>query len=475
MADRKSLQEKMLQLSRSRELFEQAKSYSFEYLDNVEKRNVFPTDPAQQDLKFFDESLPENSTDPSEMLHMLHQYGSPATVTHTGGRYFGFVIGGVLPPVMAAKWLIDTWDQNSVLYVTSPISSKLEAVSERWLVELLDLPIDTAAGFVSGSSVATMSGLITGRNELLKRSGWDVNSKGLFDAPPIRVILGAEAHSSVSKALSMIGLGKDRVELVPVDEQGRMNASKVPLLDSNSLVILQAGNVNSGSFDPIDEICDKANQANAWVHIDGAFGLWAAASKSKQYLTQGIEKADSWSVDAHKTLNTPYDGGVILCRHREAMASAMQSVGSYILYSENRDGMLYTPEMSRRNRAAEIWATLKVIGRNGVEELVDGLCERSKQFEGLMKENGFQILNEVVFNQILVTCNSAEETSATLRNLQQSGEAWCGGATWHNQNVIRVSVSSWATTEEDIEQTVSAFVIAREESRRKSLVSNFSK
>ncbi len=465
MAERNTLQKNMLLMSHKRDIFEQAKSYSYDYMDSASERNVYPTENALMNLKHFDEPLPENPGDPSEMLRMLHEFGSPATVTHTGGRYFGFVIGGVFPPSMAAKWLIDVWDQNSVLYVTSPISSKLEAVSERWLVELLQLPTETAAGFVSGSSIATMCGLIIGRNELIKRSGWDVNSQGLFGAPPIRVILGAEAHSSVFKALSMIGLGKDRVELVPVDEQGRMIASKVPPLDNNSLVILQAGNVNSGSFDPVDEVCILAQKANAWVHVDGAFGLWAAVSRSKKYLTKGIEKADSWSLDAHKTLNTPYDGGIILCKHRESMASAMQSVGSYILYSENRDGMLYTPEMSRRNRAAEIWTTLKVIGRNGVEELVDGLCDRSKQFEALMTENGFQVLNEVVFNQILVTCDSADETSATLRNLQQSGEAWCGGAMWHNNSVIRVSVSSWATTEKDIERTVSAFVKAREEAR----------
>jgi glutamate/tyrosine decarboxylase-like PLP-dependent enzyme len=236
--------------------------------------------------------------------------------------------------------------------------------------------------------MATLCGLAAGRHELLKRAGWDVNAQGLFGAPPIRVVLGAEAHSSVFKVLSLLGLGRERVELVPVDEQGRMIAAAVPELDSNTLLILQAGNVNSGSFDPLDEICERANAAGAWVHVDGAFGLWAAASASKRHLTRGAEKADSWSVDGHKTLNTPYDSGIIFCKHPEALVAAMQNIGSYIVYGEQRDGMLYTPEMSRRGRAVELWATLKTIGKSGVEELVDGLCERAAQFAALMQANG---------------------------------------------------------------------------------------
>ena len=432
-------------------------------MDGVFARNVFPTEDALAKLTAFDEPLPHMPGDPAGMLHMLHEYGSPATVTHTGGRYFGLVVGGVFPPVMAAKWLADVWDQLSTLYVTSPVLSKLETICEKWLIELLGLPDDCVAGFVSGTSMATLCGLAAGRHELLKRSGWDVNSQGLFGAPPLRVVVGAEAHGTVFKALALLGLGKERVEMVPVDNQGRMITAKVPDLDSNTLVILQAGNVNSGAFDPLDEICDRAKAARAWVHVDGAFGLWAAASKHKQYLTRGMEKADSWSVDGHKTLNTPYDSGIVLCRHREALASAMQATGSYILYGENRDGMLYTPEMSRRGRAIELWATLKILGESGVEELVDGLCVRAQQFAKQMNEQGFHILNDVVFNQVLITCSNPEQTAATLKVLQQSGECWCGSATWHDTPVIRVSVCSWATTEEDIHRTVTAFVKAREE------------
>jgi glutamate/tyrosine decarboxylase-like PLP-dependent enzyme len=459
------LQKNMYLLAQQRDLFEQAKSYAFEYMDGVFDRNVFPNSAALAGLNSFDEPLPLAPGDPADMLRMLHEYGSPATVAHTGGRYFGLVVGSVFPPVMAAKWLADVWDQISTLYVTSPVLSKLEAICEKWLVELLGLPNECVAGFVSGTSMATLCGLAAGRHEILKRAGWDVNSQGLFGAPPLRVVVGAEAHGTVFKALALLGLGKDRVELVPVDTQGRMLAAEVPELDGNTLVILQAGNVNSGSFDPLDEICDRAHAAGAWVHVDGAFGLWAAASRDKQYLTRGAEKADSWSLDGHKTLNTPYDSGIILCKHPDALVAAMQAAGSYILYGENRDGMLYTPEMSRRSRAIELWATLKILGKNGVEELVDGLCARAQQFAKKSSAQGFHVLNEVVFNQVLIACDTPEQTAATLKNLQQSGECWCGGARWHETPVIRVSVCSWATTEEDINRTVAAFVEARQAAR----------
>jgi glutamate/tyrosine decarboxylase-like PLP-dependent enzyme len=462
MSEPANIQKKMYQLAQERDLFEQAKSYAYEYMDGVFDRNVFPTPAALAMLNSFDEPLPQAPADPADMLRMLHKYGSPATVTHTGGRYFGLVIGSVFPPVMAAKWLADVWDQISTLYVTSPVLSKLEAVCEKWLIELLGLPDGCVAGFVSGTSMATLCGLAAGRHAILERLGWDVNSRGLFGAPPIRVVVGAEAHGTVFKALALLGLGKDRVELVPVDSQGRMLAEKVPNLDANTLVILQAGNVNSGSFDPLDEICDRANAAGAWVHVDGAFGLWASASRDKGHLTRGAEKADSWSLDGHKTLNTPYDSGIILCKHPEALVSALQASGSYILYGENRDGMLYTPEMSRRSRAIELWATLKVLGKSGVEELVDGLCARAGQFAKQSSAQGFHVLNEVVFNQVLIACDTPEQTAATLKNLQQSGECWCGAARWHDTPVIRVSVCSWATTDEDIDRTVAAFVNARQ-------------
>jgi glutamate/tyrosine decarboxylase-like PLP-dependent enzyme len=344
----------------------------------------------------------------------------------------------------------------------SPIASRLETTCENWLVDLLGLPEGSAAGFVSGSSVATFCGLASARNELLRRRGWDVNAEGLFEAPRLRVIIGKDAHATVFKALSLLGLGRARVELVPADDQGRMRADRMPALDEACLVITQAGNVNSGAFDPFEEICERARAVAAWVHVDGAFGLWAAASRKHRHLTSGIEKADSWAVDAHKTLNAPYDSGIVLCRDRGALSAAMQATASYIQYGDKRDGMLYTPEMSRRARAVELWATLKVLGREGTEELVDRLCDLAGRFADGLRTKGFSVLNEVVFNQVLVACDRPDQTKETLESIQKSGECWCGGAVWLGEPVIRISVSSWATTAADVDRSVAAFVKARD-------------
>lgn len=457
-----NLQQEMFAQIRVKDIFERAKSFAYDYMDGIKDRRVFPKDDAIKNLAIYDEPLPISAGNPEEILELLHLYGSPATTAQTGGRYFGFVNGGAIPVALAAKWLADIWDQNAALYVISPIVAQLETVCEKWLVDLLDLPEGTAAGFVSGTSTATLCGLAAGRNELLKRMGWDVNADGLFGAPPIRVIVGEHSHATVFKALSLLGLGQARVEVVPTDEQGRMRVEELPELDSSCLVIAQAGNVNTGAFDPLDEICSRAQQAHAWVHIDGAFGLWAAASKNKRYLTQGMEKADSWSVDGHKTLNTPYDCGVILCKQREALVSAMQMNASYIVLSDKRDGMYYAPDMSRRARAVELWATLKFFGKEGVEELIDRLCWHAEGFASQLQSQGFRILNDAVFNQVLVACDTPELTKATMEHIQKSGECWCGGATWHGEPVIRISVCSWATTEADVERSVAAFVKARD-------------
>lgn len=461
MIKKTNLQKEMYSQIQDKELFEQAKSYAYSYMDSVYDRNVFPTDEAIKTLSAFDESLPTAPSHPSEILRLLHEQGSPTTVAQTGGRYFGFVNGSSVPAALAARWLSDVWDQNAVLYVTSPIISQLEATCEKWLVDLLELPTETAAGFVSGTSTATLCGLAAGRNELLKRQGWDVSLDGLFGAPKLRVVLGEQTHATVFKALVLLGLGRAHVEIVPTDNQGRMIADKMPELDSRCLVIAQAGNVNTGAFDPFDEICDRAQRVDAWVHIDGAFGLWATGSRTKKFLTHGIEKADSWSVDAHKTLNAPYDCGIILCSYREALVTAMQATASYIYYSDKRDGMHYTPEMSRRARVVELWVTLKSLGKEGVDELVDRLCDHAKRFADNLHAKGFRILNDVVFNQVLVACDTPEHTKATLENIQKSGECWCSGSVWNGEPVIRISVCSWATTVADVERSVSAFVKAR--------------
>ena len=446
---------------RNKELFEEAKKCAYDYMERIECMDVFPSCSSLSELDVLSESLPADPGSPQEIIKVLHEIGSKNTVAQSGGKYFGFVNGGITPVALASKWLSDTWDQNTALYVISPIAAKLEEICEKWIVELLGLPEDTAAGLVSGSSMATICGLAAARNELLSRQGWDVSEKGLFGAPPIRVVIGQQAHSSVWKALSMLGLGKGNAETVPADGQGRMRADKLPPLDSSTLLIIQAGNVNGGAFDPIDELCDIANKAGAWVHIDVAFGLWAAACENTQHLTQGIGKADSWSVDAHKTLNAPYDCGIVLCKQRSSLVNAMQAAGSYIQYSEDRDGMLYTPEMSRRARSIELWATLKYFGRSGIDGLVDRLCGLTRYFASKLEENGFIIENEVVFNQIVMRCSDPNETAELLKRIQSSGKCWCGGATWKNEPVIRISVCSWRTAANDIDECVRLFADLR--------------
>lgn len=446
-------------------LFEQAKEYALEYMRTVQDRPVFPGREAIAGLAAFRENLPDVPADPRDILARLHRHGSPATVAQTGGRYFGFVNGGVIPAALAAKWLGDAWDQNAGLYVISPVTAVLEDVCEGWLVDLLGLPAGTAAGFVSGTSTASLCGLAAGRDFLLRRKGWDANADGLFGAPEIRVVLGAGAHSTVYKALSILGLGKDRLIKVPVDDQGRMLADKLPALDDNTLLILQAGNVSTGSFDPFAAICPRARDAGAWVHVDGAFGLWAAASPELRALTAGVDLADSWSVDAHKTLNAPYDSGIVLCRHRDALVRAMSMTGSYIVYSEQRDGMIYTADMSRRARAVELWASLLALGRTGAAQLVEDLCRKARRFAAGLEKAGFRILNDVCFNQILVACGDEALTKNTLERIQQSGELWCGPAQWQGETVIRISVCSYRTTDEDIDRCVQAFAQARRDSQ----------
>jgi len=310
-------------------------------------------------------------------------------------------------------------------------ASVLESVCEGWLVDLLHLPTGTVAGFVTGTSGATLCGLAAARDELLRRQGWDAASQGLMGAPGIRVVMGDQAHSTIFKALSLLGLGRSHVSVVATDDEGAMRPDLLPELDDRTLLILQAGNVNSGAFEPI---CETANGAGSWVHVDGAFGLWAAASEKHEALTRGVHRADSWSADAHKTLNAPYDNGIVFCRHPEALTRSMHMTGSYIVFSQDRDGMRFTPEMSRRARVVEVWATLKALGRKGVARLVDDLCDLATYFACELERCGFQIRNRVCFNQVLVSCGSPRLTELTMERLQESGECWCGGAVWQGQS-----------------------------------------
>ena len=438
------------------------------YLEGLDQRAVYPSQEAIAALDRFDEAFPRQGTDPTAIVQLLDQLGSPATTAQMGGRYFGFVNGGALPATLAVRQLSSAWDQNPALNVMSPIASTLEQVCERWMNELFDLPGSTALGLVTGTSMSLACGFVAARNELLRRQGWDAVSNGLFGAPPIRVIVSEAAHSTVWKALSFIGMGKDRVEKVPCDDQGRIQVDHIPSLDHNCLLILGAGNVNTGAFDDFAAIMPKAQAAGAWTHIDGAFGLWAVGAQRTRHLCQGIELADSWSCDAHKTLNTPYDCGLILCKNRSALVTAMQAKGSYIQWSEdgNRDSMLYTPDMSRRARGVELWAALKSLGREGVDALVTQLCDRAQQFATALAVEGYQILNDVVFNQVAVALDNDDQTQRALSYIQDSGECWVGGAKLNDRAIIRVSICSYRTTSNDVERSVHSFAAAKEKAQR---------
>lgn len=443
---------------KNKEIFKQAQQYSYDYMENIFDRNVYPTEESIHDLSVFEEELPLTSTNAEDVIEQLNKYGSPATTATLGGRYFGFVCGSAVPVGLAAKNLATYWDQAPAMNVLSPIGSKLESVVEKWLMELFNLPKNTSAGFVSGTSTANLCGLAAARYRILERNNWDINQKGLRNAPKIRIVTGKQAHSTVLKAIGILGLGTENIEWVDVDKQGRIIVESIPELDENTILILQAGNVNSGAFDNFEDICEKANKAKAWVHIDGAFGLWAGAVEKLKHLTKGIEKASSWAVDGHKTLNTPYDSGIILCSDKDAMTSALHMSGSYIIESTERDGMFYTPEMSRRARIIELWAVMKYLGKDGIDEMILTMYLRAKQFATeIGKIAGFYVENDIAFNQIIVRCKTDKITEQVLKNIQMLRECWLGGSVWHGKKVMRISICSWATTEEDITKSIKSF------------------
>ena len=438
-------------------IFQQALAHGRAYLREAYDRHVAPSQSAIDALDAFHEPLPEKMGDPAAIIDQLHIYGSPGTIAQTGGRFFGLVNGSIIPTGLAARLLADMWDQNAALFAISPVNGVVEEVCENWLRELLGLPENTRAGFVSGTSMALVCGLAAARWRLCQRAGYDINAGGLAGAPRLRIVTGRHAHSTVIKAISLLGFGTDNIEWVDVDSEGRLRSSALPPLDDRTILLLQAGNVNSGAFDPLRTAGEAANKAGAWTHIDGAFGLWAAASTSLRSLTDGLELAQSWSLDGHKTLNTPYDNGISLCIDEEAITGALQNTASYIMFSENRDGMRYTPEMSRRARGIELWATLKYLGREGVDRLVSTLHVRAKQFADELNAAGFDVVNAVHFNQVMIRIGDAERTNAFVAAVQASGETWVGASRWFDAPIVRISVSSWATTSEDVTRAVSAF------------------
>jgi glutamate/tyrosine decarboxylase-like PLP-dependent enzyme len=448
----------------TRELMEQTTERAARYLEALDARRVFPTAVAVGRLPELGGSLPTDGTEPTEVLRLLDEIGSPATVATAGPRYFGFVTGGALPATLAASWLAGTWDQCAGLDVLSPVSSALEEISARWLLELFGLPPKCGVGFVTGATMANFSALAAARNAVLERAGWDVEADGLIGAPKITVIGGDEIHISVVKALGMLGLGRNRIVRVPTDSQGRMRADLLPRIAGPTIVCMQAGNVNSGAFDPAKEICAIAHAAGAWVHVDGAFGLWAAVAPSRAHLVASLAEADSWATDAHKWLNVPYDSGIAFVREDRHLKAAMSANAAYLVRGEKRDPNLFTPEMSRRARGVEIWAALRSLGRNGLAELIERNCRMATRFAEGLKAAGHEILNDVVLNQVLVsfgsdaTFSSNETTRDVIAALQAEGTCWCGGTVWHGRAAMRIAVSSWATTDEDVEQSLESMI-----------------
>ena len=433
------------------------------YLRDVPDRRVAPASDSVAALAKFHEPFPECSSDPAEVIAMLDDLGSPATVATTGGRYFGFVIGGALPASMAASWLANAWDQNLALRVMSPVAAELEEVVLGWVCDALGLPPHCAGGFVTCATTANFSALVAARYALLAKAGWNVLEQGKFGAPAIEVVVGEEVHASIQKALSLAGFGTKRVVTVEVDGQGRMRADKLPRLSERSIVCIQAGNVNTGAFDPAAEICARAKQQGAWVHVDGAFGLWANASPKYRHLVGGFDQADSWATDAHKWPNVNYDSGIVIVRDEAPLRAAMTATAAYLQPSSRREPMQYAPDASRRARGVELWAALKSLGRSGLAALIERTCAHAQRFAEGLRSAGFDVLNEVVVNQVLVSFGSGETTQEVIRRIQEDGTCWCGGTVWQGKTAMRISVSSWTTTEADIERSLGAIVrIARE-------------
>lgn len=444
-----------------RRLLESSARRAIHYLEGIDDRPVQPSREAIGQLDAFKEPLPDDPMDSEEVIRLLDKLGSPATTGMAGSRFFGFVIGGALPVSVAANWLATAWDQNTGLYQPTPTAATLEAVSLDWMVDLMGLPLGTAAGFVTGATVANFTALAAARHAVLKRVGWDVEADGLYGAPEITVCVGEEAHPSVFKAFAMLGLGRERVHRIPVDQQGKMVADALPDLSGPAIVCTQAGNINTGAFDPHDAIIERCQASGAWVHVDGAFGLWAAASPKLRHLTAGMEKADSWATDAHKTLNVPYDNGLAFVREPEHLRAAMAITASYLPATPGqRLPSDFTPELSRRARGVDVWAALRFLGKKGVIDLVEGLHNRAVQFATGLGEAGIEVLNEVVFNQVLVSFGDEKQTERVVAAIQEEGTCWCGTSKWQGRTVMRISVSSWATTEKAVEQSLEAMIQA---------------
>lgn len=441
-------------------LLQQAAERADVYLESLKERAVAPDANAIEALSRLDGELPDEMTDPREVIDMLDRYATPATMGMAGPRFFGFVIGGSLPVSLAANWLATAWDQNTGLYNITPATARLEQTALRWLLDVLDLPRTCGGAFVTGATVANFVALAAARHSVLKRVGWNVEADGLFGAPPITVVVGAEAHPTLIKSLGLLGLGRNRVIKVPVDDQGRMRVDTLPSIGDNAIVCAQVGNVNTGACDAVADI--RNHIGDAWLHVDGAFGLWARSAPSRAEHVRGVDLADSWATDAHKWLNVPYDCGLAFVRDADALRAAMAITAEYLpTQSPWRNPSDFVPELSRRARGVDVWATLRHLGRSGVAEMIERNCRQARRFAEALRDAGCDILNEVVLNQVLISFGDAERTQRVIAAVQADGTCWCGGTVWQGKTAMRISVCSWATTDADVERSIVAIVRAK--------------
>ena len=447
-----------------------AAELGLEFLDGLSERHVGSRADASALAERLGGPLPEDGTDPVTVIEQLSEAVDPGLVATAGPRYFGFVVGGALPASAAADWLTTAWGQNAALHALSPAAAAAEEVAGRWMLELLGLPSEASIGLPTGAGLGNAVGLAAARHAVLARVGWDVEADGLFGAPPITVIVGAEAHATLRTALQYLGLGRDRVVRVATDDQGRMSAPEavaaVLAAEGPTIVAAQAGNVDTGAFDPIGPIAEAlATRPNGWLHVDGAFGLWAAASPRLRHLVAGVERADSWSTDAHKWLNVGYDCGFVAVRDPEAHRVAMAATAAYLMRSENRENWEYVLDSSRRARGFALYAGIRSLGRTGVQALVERCCDLAAGLaDRLRAGDGVEILNDVVLNQVLVRFHPRiggdvdAHTRAVIHRVQADGVAWMGGTTWHGMAAMRISVSNWSTTEADIDRTAASIL-----------------
>ncbi|NRB17857.1 MAG: aspartate aminotransferase family protein [Rhodobacteraceae bacterium] len=423
------------------------------YVAGIETRRVFPGAAECAALSGFSEDLPDVGVPAVDTVKLMDELGSPATVASNGPNYFGFVIGASLPVAAAAERLALAWDQCASTQDGSPVADVLEKQAGRWLLEILDLPRESAVAFGTSATACGLSCLAAARAALLDRMGWDVVNDGLMGAPEIKVIVPASTHVTVRKALQILGFGWARVLKAPVDGQGRILPDQLPPIDSQTILVLQAGEVNTGEFDLFEEIIPQAKAAGAWVHVDGAFGLWARAAPALHNLTNGIEGADSWTTDGHKWLNTPYDGAMAICRDPQALARVMNSDAAYSSASADAQKNL-TLEFSRRARGIPIWAALRTLGRNGVAEMVEMHHMQAQRIAAALSEAGFDVLNRVVLNQVLVRGVNDVATQSILKQVQDSGTSWFGGSVWQDRPAFRISLSSFRTQEHHVDRLI---------------------